>query len=275
MSTTGFICVTCGAQFPPSTAAPDRCPVCEDERQYIARDGQQWITLPDLQRAHRNQILDVAPGVVGIATEPRFAIGQQAHLISTPAGNILWNCIALLDDATITAIRQRGGVAAIAISHPHFFTSMVEWGNAFDVPILIHADDRDWVLRPDPRIQFWDQESHQPLPGSGLTLIHCGGHFPGSCVLHNAAGDGALFTGDTISVTADRRWVTFMYSYPNSIPLDAAAVWQIVAAIDDYPYEQLYGGWDGDVVARAAKAAVHRSARRYVAHLRGLSPANE
>ena len=66
-----------------------------------------------------------------------------------------------------------------------------------------------------------------------------------------------------------------MYSYPNSIPLDAAAVWQIVAAIDDYPYEQLYGGWDGDVVARDAKAAVHRSARRYVTHLRGLSPANE
>jgi hypothetical protein len=64
--------------------------------------------------------------------------------------------------------------------------------------------------------------------------VRCGGHFPGSAVLHwadGADGRGALFTGDTIQVVSDRRWVSFMYSYPNLIPTNAATVRQIVAAV--------------------------------------------
>jgi hypothetical protein len=37
-----------------------------------------------------------------------------------------------------------------------------------------------------------------------------------------ADGAGALFSGDIIQVVPDRRWVSFMYSYPNLIPLSAA-----------------------------------------------------
>ncbi len=268
-----FICVTCGAQFAASAEPPPRCPICEDERQYVGHEGQRWTTLGELRRDHRNAVRPIAAGLTGIATESPFAIGQQAHLIETPAGNVLWNCTSLIDDATVAEVERRGGLAAIAVSHPHFFTGVVEWSRAFGgVPIHLHADDHEWVTRPDEAIRFWQGETADVLPGSGLTLVRCGGHFPGSCVLHwpgGADGAGALLTGDTITVVADRRWVSFMESYPNLIPLGADAIRQIVAAVEPFPFDRLYGGWDGSVVSSDAKRAVRRSADRYVSRIGG------
>jgi glyoxylase-like metal-dependent hydrolase (beta-lactamase superfamily II) len=263
-----FVCVTCGAHFPAAAKAPASCPICEDERQYVGHEGQVWTTLDTLRQDHANTVTAVEAGLAGIMTEPKVAIGQQAHLIQTPAGNLLWNCISLVDDATVAAIEELGGLAAIAVSHPHFFTGVAAWSHAFGgIPIFIQADDRAWVTHPDPAIRFWEGETCDPLPGSDLTLVRCGGHFAGSCVLHwpaGAAGQGALLTGDTIMVVQDRRWVSFMYSYPNLIPLGAAAIRRIVAAVDPYPFDRLYSAWPGSVVAADARAAVRRSAERYV-----------
>jgi glyoxylase-like metal-dependent hydrolase (beta-lactamase superfamily II) len=268
-----WICATCGAHYPATPEPPSSCRICEDERQYIGHEGQRWTTLGELRRDHRNQFEEVAPGLTGIATEPRVAIGQQAHLIATPAGNLLWNCISFIDDDTIAEVSRRGGLTAIAVSHPHFYTGVADWSGAFgSVPVYLHGDDRAWVTRPDPAIRFWSGETADPLPGSGLTLIRCGGHFPGSCVLHwpsGADGRGALLTGDTIQVVSDRRWVSFMESYPNLIPLGADAVRRIVAAVEPYPFDILYGGWSGSVVATDAKDAVRRSAARYITRIAG------
>jgi glyoxylase-like metal-dependent hydrolase (beta-lactamase superfamily II) len=100
---------------------------------------------------------------------------------------VLWDCVSLLDDATIAAVRAAGGLATIASSHPHFYGALVEWSQAFDgIPIYLHAADQGWVMRPDPAMVFWEGPTY-PI-ASGLTLIHCGGHFPGSTVLHWAAG---------------------------------------------------------------------------------------
>jgi glyoxylase-like metal-dependent hydrolase (beta-lactamase superfamily II) len=268
-----FICITCGAHFPDAPDPPASCPICEDERQYIGHDGQQWTTLAALRENHRNAIVTVEPGLTGIMSEPKVAIGQQAHLIQTAAGNLLWNCISLVDEATVAAISGLGGLAAIAVSHPHFFTGVAAWSKAFGgVPVYLHADDRQWVTYPDPAIQYWEGETLEPVPGSGLTLVRCGGHFAGSCVVHwpdGAEGRGALLTGDTIMVVPDRRWVSFMYSYPNLIPTNAAAVRRIVDAVAPYPFDRLYSSWPGSVVASDAKAAVHRSAERYIDHISG------
>ena len=269
------ICVTCGAQFSATTEPPARCPICADERQYIGHEGQRWTTLAELGRDHRNQIAAIADGLTGIVTEPRFAIGQQAHLIATPAGNVLWNCISFIDDETVTEIERRGGLAAIAVSHPHFFTGVAAWSQAFGgAPIFLHADDQQWVTRPDDAIHFWQGETAQPLPGSGLTLIRCGGHFPGSCVLHwpHGGGGGALLTGDTIMVVSDRRWVSFMYSYPNLIPLAADAIRRIVAAVEPFQFDRIYGAWPESVVASDAKHAVRRSSQRYLDHIVASGP---
>src|SRR5205823_13651951 len=113
------------------------------------------------------------------------AIGQRALLIRTRAGNLLWDCVGLLDDATVGAVRERGGIQAIAISHPHFYSAMVEWSRAFGgAPIWLHAADRAHVMRPDQVIRHWEGETADPLPGSGLTLVRVGGHFEGQTALH-------------------------------------------------------------------------------------------
>jgi hypothetical protein len=265
-----YLCATCGVQFTPSAAPPDACPVCVDERQYVGPGGQRWLTLDELRRTHRNAFQRLEPGLYGIGTEPRFAIGQRALLLRTPAGNVLWDCIALLDDATLDIVRALGGLAAIAISHPHYYTTMVEWARAFDAPILLHAADREWVMRPDPAIRFWEGESREVM--EGVTLVRCGGHFEGGTVLHWAAGAegrGALLTGDILQVVPDRRWVSFMRSYPNLVPLDAARVRRAAAAVAPYAFDRIYGAWWDLHVEHDAHAAVARSAERYLAALHG------
>jgi hypothetical protein len=265
-----YICATCGVQYTASSEAPPHCPICEDERQYIGYDGQQWTTLDQLRAERQNEIRELEPGLSGIGTQPSFAIGQRALLVQTPHGNLLWECISLLDQQTIAAIRARGGVRAIAISHPHMYAAMVEWSRAFDAPIYLHADDHPYVMRPDDAIHFWQGETYELW--EGLTLVRCGGHFAGSQVLHWAAGaegQGALLTGDTIMVAQDRRFVSFMYSYPNMIPLPARAVRGIAAAVAPFAFDRIYGAWWERVLDHDAKAAVERSVERYIAAIEG------
>jgi glyoxylase-like metal-dependent hydrolase (beta-lactamase superfamily II) len=266
-----FICVTCGVQYAASEFAPTHCLVCEDERQYIGHKGQLWITPGEMRQRHHNRIEEIAPDLFGLGTEPGFAIGQRALLVRTPGGNVLWDCVTLLDDASIEAVRQLGGIRAIAVSHPHLVGSLVEWSHAFDnAPIYWHADDRQWVMRPDPAFVFWQDETCSLW--DGLTLVRCGGHFNGSAVLHwaqGAQGRGALLTGDTITVVQDRRYVSFMFSYPNLIPLNAPAVQRIVRAVEPYSFDTIYGGWWESVLAPGAKQAVKLSAERY---MRAINP---
>jgi glyoxylase-like metal-dependent hydrolase (beta-lactamase superfamily II) len=167
-----------------------------------------------------------------------------------------------------------GGLAAIAISHPHFYASMATWSGRFgDCPIYIHAADGSWVQYRTPALRLWEGRSREILPG--MTLINTGGHFAGSTVLHwadGADGRGLLLSGDSITVVQDRRYVSFMYSYPNLIPLSEPAVRRIVESVRPYPYERIYGAWDGRVVGSAGPEAVERSAARYIAFIRGDAP---
>jgi hypothetical protein len=262
---TNFICKTCGTQFAATETMPEHCPICEDERQYIGFNGQEWTTLEALQADRHNAIRPLEAGLLGIGTEPAFAIGQRALLIQTPKGNVLWDCISLIDQATIEALKAQGGISAIAISHPHYYSSMIEWSQAFNAPVYLHADDRQWVMRPDPAIVFWEGETCALL--DGLTLIRCGGHFAGGTVLHwrdGLDGKGLLMSGDILTVVQDRRFVSFMYSYPNLIPLPKSKIQQIVSAVEPFPFERIYGAWWERVVMQDAKAAVHRSAERYI-----------
>jgi glyoxylase-like metal-dependent hydrolase (beta-lactamase superfamily II) len=257
---THFVCVTCGVQFAASDDPPPSCPVCEDERQYVPESGQEWTTLEALREDHANRI-DAEGELTGIGTEPRFAIGQRALLVPWGERQLLWDCVTLLDDDTAAEVERRGGLAAIAISHPHYYSAMVEWGRRFGCPVHLHADDAEWIMRPDPFVELWEGERKDL--GDGLTLIRCGGHFAGGTVLHRADGRGALLSGDIVQVIPDRRHVGFMYSYPNLIPLPAAAVEGIRAALAPFAFETIYGAWWGTVIPDG-KAAVERSAARYV-----------
>ena len=237
--------------------------MCEDERQYVPVSGQRWTTLEELRADHANRIADEGE-LTAIGTEPKFAIGQRALLVPWGERQLLWDCVTLLDDATAAEVERRGGLAAIAISHPHYYSAMVEWGRRFGCPVYLHAADAEWIMRPDPVVELWEGERKEL--GDGLTLIRCGGHFEGGTVLHwagGADGRGALLTGDIVQVIPDRRHVGFMYSYPNLIPLPAAEVEAIRAALDPFAFETLYGAWWGTVI-EDGKAVVERSAARYV-----------
>ena len=266
-----FICKTCGVQYSESAAPPDRCIICEDERQYAGWGGQQWTTLAEMREAgYRNRFREQEPGLTGIRTEPGFAIGQRALLVQTDAGNILWDGISYIDDDTVARIRELGGIQALAASHPHFYGSMVEFSHAFaGAPIYVPEDDREWFVRADPAVRYW-RETREVFPG--VTLVQTGGHFPGSAVLHWAAGAegrGALLTGDSIAVVQDRDWVSFMWSFPNIIPLPAPSVRRIVESVRPYQFDRIYGGWWHSIVQRDAKAAVERSAERYIRRIQG------
>lgn len=235
--------------------------------------GQRWTTLAELVEAgYRSEIRELEPGLFGIGVQPQFGIGQRGLLVRTPSGNALFDVPGFLDDRAVARVRELGGLAVVTASHPHFYGVMAEWSHAFGcAPILVPEADQQWVMRPDPAVELWSG-GRQVLPG--VTLVQCGGHFAGSTVMHWAEGAeraGALLTGDTIAVAADLAHVSFMRSYPNLIPLPPDELHRILAAVAPYPYDRIYGGWWGHVIDTGGKAAVRRSADRYLAWSRGGS----
>lgn len=268
---TAWICATCGVQHADTQRPPDVCEICADERQYVPPGGQRWTSLDELAAdGYRSDVRELEPGLHGIGVDPPFGIGQRALLVRTSEGNLLWDPPGFVDEAAFARVRDLGGLAAISASHPHFYGVAAEWSRAFGgVPILIPEADREWVRRPDPAVTLWSG-SREVLPD--VTLVQCGGHFEGSAVVHwagGAGGAGALLTGDTITVVPDRRYVSFMRSYPNLIPLPAADIQHIVAALEPYRYDRVYGGWWGRLVGSGGEESVHASARRYVDWARG------
>ncbi|MGE0564025.1 MAG: MBL fold metallo-hydrolase [Pseudolabrys sp.] len=267
-----FICTACGTQYPPSDNPPKQCVICEEERQYVPPTGQGWTTLERLKLDRVNGIRQYEPGVIGFVTRPQFAIGQRALLIQTPNGNVLWDCISFLDDATVSVIKALGGVKAMAISHPHFYTTHAEWTRTFGCKVYMHAADKNWVMRPDTNIVHWEGETHSLLPG--VTLVRCGGHFPGGTVLHWAAGQGGkgvVCAGDILSVTTDNKFVSFMRSYPNFIPLSGREVVGIQRAMQPFSFETIYGHYYDRVIPRDAKAVFDTSVTRYLANINGTA----
>lgn len=261
------ICVTCGTQY--ATARPD-CPICEDERQYVPAQGQQWTTLATLRSGgHAARVEEQAPGIWGVGSTPSFGIGQRALLVPTTSGNILWDCVTYLDEDLVEQVGQLGGITAIAISHPHYYTTMVEWAQTFDVPVYLHESDQEWIGRSDSRLTLW---SGHTLPlAEDVTLVNLGVHFPGGTVLHWSAGAadrGALFSGDIVQVNPDLLSVSFMYSYPNHIPERPSVVRQAAARLEPFPFDHVYGAWWGRVILGNGKQVVQRSVERYLASVR-------
>lgn len=264
-----WICRACGNQYASTAEPPSTCSICTDPRQYVPRTGQKWTTLDELGGDHHSVVREIEPGLWGVGVQPSFAIGQRGLIVTTPAGNVLWDVPGFVDNDAFEVVAELGGLAAISASHPHFYGAVVEWAHAFDAPILLPSADRAWVMRPDPAFDFYEDEA-EPVPG--VRLVRCGGHFPGSAVLHweaGAAGASALLTGDTITVVSDRDWVSIMWSYPNLIPLDVDTVRTVAARVEPLAFDRIYGGWWRSVVASAAKAKLTASVDRYLAMISG------
>ena len=260
-----WICQTCGVQYESAASPPDGCHICLDERQYVPASGQAWTTPHDLERSHRLVIERMEAGVWSIHIDPPFAIGQRAFLIQTSDGNLLWDCVSLVTPAAVDRIRKLGGVRAIAVSHPHYYSAIADWSRAFDgAPVWLHEGDRAWLARRPDHLHFWSGSRHELF--GGVSLVHSAGHFDGFQVAHwpdGAEARGVLFAGDQPQVCQDGKWVTFMYSYPNWMPLGPAAVRHVVSSLDGVLFDRLYGPFGRHLLADA-KDVIARSARRYL-----------
>ena len=266
-----WICATCANQTADTAEPLLVCPICADERQYIGRGGQRWTTLEELRASGRHSdIREVEPRLLGVGVTPSFGIGQRALVVATDGGQVLWDPPGFIDDAAIDAVRSRGPLIAVTASHPHFYGVAVEWAHAFPgAEVLIPEADAQWLMRPDPSVRHWSRELDV---APGVRLVQCGGHFAGSAVLHWAAGAygrGVLLTGDTLPVVADRRYVSFMRSFPNYVPLPAASIERIVERVAPLAFDRIYDGWWSSVLEDDAHEAVLRSAERYARWVNG------
>ncbi|GMA62979.1 hypothetical protein NZD89_24465 [Alicyclobacillus fastidiosus] len=266
-----YICTTCGTQYSQSVAQPHTCVICDEERQFINPNGQSWTTLEEMRtdNLYKNEVLCEEEGLYSINTTPKFAIGQTAYLVQNNGFNVLWDCITYLDENTLNEVKRLGGIQAIALSHPHYYSTQIEWADTFNVPVLIHEDDKEWVVRSSDRIQFWSGDFIEL--SEGLTIHRLGGHFKGGSVLHwenGNQGKGILLTGDIIQVVADNKWVSFMYSYPNLIPLPAKKVSAISNRVSSLRFNRIYNAFH-NIVKEDASQSVQKSAERYIAALEG------
>ena len=262
-----WICVTCAVEHADKTGV---CAICADERQWVPADGQQWTTLGELSaRGMRARVEELEPDLYGITTTPAAGIGQQAKVVRTADGNLLWDPIGFVDTDVARRVAALGPVRAIVASHPHMFGVQVEWSRALGgVPVLVADADMAWVARPDPVIRGWSGEM-EVLPG--VTLSQPGGHFPGSAVAHwsaGADGRGVLLSGDTIFANPDRATVSFQRSFPNRLPLSAAVVDRIATHVGRYRFDRLYGNFD-NVIDSDAAGVVRRSADRHIGWVNG------
>ena len=201
---------------------------------------------------------DYDPRIWSVCTEPKFAIGQRCILLETPEGNVLWDCITYLDNETIKAIKARGGLKAIVISHPHYYTTHLDWAEVFDCPVYISAEDKEWVNRAnrtahDDRRQLINGQTETML--EGVTAIKVGGHFPGSLVLH---WDKKLFIADSMFTVpsglnhVDRLPGTtsyaFMWSIPNMIPLPPSDLHKMWQALKPFDFTSTHGMFVGQEI---------------------------
>ncbi|KAL5121239.1 hypothetical protein ACEQ8H_000707 [Pleosporales sp. CAS-2024a] len=275
------ICETCGTQFDvPLSCPPSACRICDDPRQYVPAHGQTWTSLnqshpvqnntfetdPNDSRIHymtTKPLTDAQlPATLASTTTTRkqLGIGQRAILLETEHGNLLWDLVAWIDQATVDFVRGKGGLRAIVISHPHFYTTHLEWARVFQCPVYVSSDDDEWLNRQDKHgVRKWIKgvEEIEEVSGSGIKAIQCGGHFDGSCVL---LWENKLFIADTfMSVPSgfyhkDRLPGTvsysFQWSYPNLIPLPPAKVHDIWTAIKPFDFDTTFGAFPGQNVTR-------------------------
>ena len=257
------ICSTCGTHYT-EIPADGICAICKDDRQYVPAGGQQWTTPADLNKNHSVRIMKLSEQVYELEIIPQFAIGQRALLVLSDQGNVLWDCIPLLNEPTLEFIRSKGGLSAIAFSHPHYYSNMNDWAAAFDCPVYIHESDRQWIVNYGPHIRLW--KGKEEGLWDDIRIINVGGHFPGSSILYVSflSPAGTIFCGDTFYLSPSMKHLSVMYSYPNRIPLPLREVKRIKALFESISFDTLYGFYSYQNLTEDAQQILHDSLERYL-----------
>ena len=258
-----LFCSTCGTKFVDQKNTSVNCPVCSNDRQYLPAKGQSWTKPEDLQNSFSNLITRINDNLYEIKTIPKFAIGQRAFLILTPNGNILWDCILLLNESTIAFNKSKGGLKAIAISHPHYYSSINDWAEVFNCPVYIHQNDEEFIFTKGPNITLW--EGGEKELWDSMKIKNIGGHFPGSSILivPFLSPGGTILCGDTFYISPSKTHVSVMYSYPNFIPVSLSEIKRINGSMNNIPFDTLLGAFDNQKISPNAKEILHASLEKY------------
>lgn len=258
------VCTACGTQYAEDFNKNNNCPICEDERQYVPEKGQGWSNLNELTANFGLTIRQLNDNLYELKMVPSFGIGQRAFLLLSPNGNVLWDCITLLNESAIAFIRAKGGLKAIAFSHPHYYSTMNDWASVFNCEIYIHAKDEQWVYYKTNHLKLWEGEQH--MLWDGLTLHNIGGHFPGSSILHIPAftPKGTILCGDTFYISPNKKHFSFMYSYPNRIPLPITEVKRIRERMHRIDFDTIHGFYDYQNIYTDAKKILETSFNKYI-----------
>lgn len=256
------ICVTCGTKYPQGHIQK-QCMICADDRQYIPLGGQKWIDEEGIRSQHHTVVKQLKSYLYEIQITPTFGIGQRAFLVVSPTGNILWDCIPLMDRGIIDFIDKKGGLKAITISHPHYYSNMTEWADQFDCPIILPETEKKFVVFPSDKIEYWNQDLLTFW--DGIQLIRIGGHFPGSSVLRipTMSSKGVILCGDTFYLSLSMQHFSVMYSYPNRIPIALAEVRKIELIVESLSFDEIYGFWPYQNLTKGAKKLLLDSLARY------------
>lgn len=275
-----IICTACGTYFPKDSTLPALCPICLDDRQYIPQEGQSWTSPNDLQQDHTVQFDPLFPSIdavertghqqtngktslYSLTVAPKFAISNRAILVRSRSGNILWDCIPLLNESTITSIKSMGGLKAIAISHPHFYSHMNKWAEVFDCPVYIHHLDAQWVVNKGPQINYWQGEELSLF--DGMRVIHTGGHFPGSTVLSvpGLSSSPTVLCGDSLYVAKCKTHTAVMHSYPNQILLPRNTFAAFEKRMSSISFDSLIGAFAHQELLGNARSIYTASMQKY------------
>lgn len=258
-----LICSTCGTAFL-ENSAPEICTICIDERQWVPPAGQSWTKPEELHHKHSVKLNRLQERLYEMEINPMFAIGQRALLVLSEKGNVLWDCIPLLDEMAIEFIRSKGGLKAIAFSHPHFYSNMNEWADIFDCPIYIHRKDEEHIMVKGNHIQLWDGDEIDLW--DGMKIICIGGHFAGSSILHVPflSKEGAIICGDTLFLSPSKKHFSAVYSSPNRIPLPLAEIKRIKKRFDNIPFDSFYGYIKTQNLHKDVKIVLETSMAKYV-----------
>ena len=256
-----WTCEQCGAQFPESAAPPSSCPVCEDERQYVNWKGQN--------NGCRARHWRSATGSSGVTTSafrasgrPGFAIGSARSSSLSRDGCVMWDCIPLATREAVDHVSSLGGLRSIAVSHPHYYGAVADWSEASaGCRSICMATIANGSCARTPASC---RGPGQPQISDDIALVRTGGHFAGGTILHwraGADGRGALLTGDIAMVAMDRRSLSFMYSFPNYIPLNARRRASRRAGGGAAGVRPHLGAWWGKNIEAGAKAAFDASVK--------------
>lgn len=258
-----LVCVTCGTYYL-SEQTPKLCTTCLDERQYIPVTGQSWTTPEAMRSEHSVKINKLQEGLYELEVNPTFAIDQRALLVQSENGNVLWDCIPLLDEQTITFIQSKGGLNAIALSHPHYYSNMNEWGETFNCPVYTHKHDAMHIVDKGEQISLWKGQELDLWDGIKVKLT--GGHFEGSCILYvpGLSEKGTILCGDTLYISPSRQHMAVMHSYPNRIPLPISGVKRVRERFLELTFESMYGLYSYQNILGNAEELFRKSLARYI-----------